>query len=39
MQNLAIDKKVVKQRLKLEQQRKELEEQNKKIMELINGRR
>jgi len=39
MQNLAIDKKVVKQRLKLEQQRKELEKQHQKIMELINGRR
>tara|TARA_Y100001938_G_C7771507_1_gene273489 strand:+ start:383 stop:493 length:111 start_codon:yes stop_codon:yes gene_type:complete len=36
---LAIDKKIVDQRLKLEKQRKELEEQNKKIMELINGRR
>tara|TARA_R100001443_G_scaffold39375_1_gene52697 strand:- start:394 stop:507 length:114 start_codon:yes stop_codon:yes gene_type:complete len=35
MQNLAIDKKIVKQRLKLEQQRKELEQQYEQIKNLM----
>jgi len=35
MQNLAIDKKIVKQRLKLEQQRKELDKQYEQIKKLM----